>query len=139
MALPYTFQGTFTRSAGLYAALGKQSKLLNLTPVKKITFSFDPLEEKAIVVRRLLNFFYIERVRETNLNCMLKTNVLSTRADPTVEVNLVDGRTLLFQAKHLEPLEILTHFNKLVSSQVKLDVATEKLSKGKLTKSQKKK
>ncbi|XP_053634165.1 large ribosomal subunit protein mL53 [Cherax quadricarinatus] len=136
MALPYIHVGAFTRSAGLYSALGKQSQLLNLKPVKKITFTFDPLSENGVVVRNLLNYFYLERVRETNLNCVLKTKIVSTRADPTVEVDLVDGKTLLYQAKHLQPLEVLHSFNALVSSQVKAEAASEDLPKGKLAKFQ---
>ncbi|KAG7176229.1 39S ribosomal protein L53, mitochondrial-like [Homarus americanus] len=139
MALPYTHSGTFTRSAGLYSALAKQSSLLNLKPVKRITFSFDPLSEKAIVVRHTLNFFHLEKVRESNLKCLLKTTVLSTRADPTIEVKLVNGKTLLFKAVNLQPLEILKKFNELVSSQAEAESKTEVLTKGKLTKSQKKK
>lgn len=51
MALPYLHTGTFTRSAGLVSALAKQTRLINLKPAKKISFSFDPFREDASVVR----------------------------------------------------------------------------------------
>ena len=39
------FSGTLNRSAGVYSAIGKQLKALNLKAVKRITVSFDPFTE----------------------------------------------------------------------------------------------
>ncbi|XP_071546770.1 large ribosomal subunit protein mL53 [Panulirus ornatus] len=139
MALPYTRVGTFTRSGGVFAALGKQVKLLNLQPVKKIVFTFDPFSENAVVVRNTLNYFHQERVRDTNPKCSVKVNVVSTRAEPNIEVKLVDGKTVLFKTKNLQSLEILQKFNQLISSQAKIEDKTPSVLKGKITKLQKKK
>lgn len=40
------------------------------------------------VHRNLCNFFYQGRVRDTNPKCILKTNVVNTREEPTVLVKL---------------------------------------------------
>ncbi|XP_050726070.1 39S ribosomal protein L53, mitochondrial-like [Eriocheir sinensis] len=136
MALPWHYHGSLTRSAGLYSALGKQAKLLSLKPVAKIEFTFDPFTENAVVVRNLSNYFYQEKVRDTNLKCILKTNIVNTRAEPTVLVKLVDNKKILFKANNLQTLEILQKYNELVSSKAKAEESTE-VAKPKQTKSQK--
>lgn len=45
------YSGTFKRSAGLVSAIGKQLKVINLKPVKKIQVQFDPFHENAKAVR----------------------------------------------------------------------------------------
>ena len=51
MALPYKRTGSFTRSAGLFSALAKQVKLLNLKPAKRVVFSYDPFGEDVLAIR----------------------------------------------------------------------------------------
>lgn len=55
MAIPYS--GTFTRSGGLVSALGKQIKLINLKPVKKVDISFDPFHANATAVRFVFDVY----------------------------------------------------------------------------------
>lgn len=43
--------GTVSRSAGLPSAIQKQVKLINLKAVKRITVTFDPLNENAVETR----------------------------------------------------------------------------------------
>lgn len=57
MSIP--FSGTFTKSGGLFSAISKQVKLVNLKPVKKVLFKFDPFHDKAAETR-LVHFFYIK-------------------------------------------------------------------------------
>lgn len=42
-----SYSGTFTRSGGIVAAIGKQMKLVNLKPLKSINIKFDPFHENA--------------------------------------------------------------------------------------------
>lgn len=49
MSIP--FSGRVTRSGGLMSAIGKQLKSLNLKPVKRIDFRFDPFHEKVTPAR----------------------------------------------------------------------------------------
>ncbi|XP_027214999.1 large ribosomal subunit protein mL53 [Penaeus vannamei] len=117
MALPYTVSGTLTRSAGLAAAIAKESKILSFKPAKKIEFSFDPFRERTLSLRRMLTLFNQERVRDTNPNCTVKTTVVCDRSEPTIKVTLVSGHKILFKTQNLETVEILKKFNELVSSQ----------------------
>lgn len=43
MSIPIS--GSLSRSGGLWSAIGKNTKLLNLKGVKRITVSFDPFGE----------------------------------------------------------------------------------------------
>lgn len=45
------FSGTLKRSAGLFSALGKHVKQINLKGVKRITVAFDPFFENAKTTR----------------------------------------------------------------------------------------
>lgn len=49
MSIPFT--GILARSGGVLGAIGRQVKLLNLQPTKKITVQFDPFYEKVKYVR----------------------------------------------------------------------------------------
>ncbi|KAK8386292.1 hypothetical protein O3P69_010763 [Scylla paramamosain] len=137
MALPFLHHGSFSRSAGVFSALAKQTKLLNLKPVKRIDFTFDPFADNAIVVRDTLNYFYQEKVRDTNPKCLLKTNIVNDRSEPTIVIKLVDNKKIVFKTNNLNSLEILVKYNELVSSKVKVDEALD-TAKPVLTKSQKK-
>ena len=49
MSVP--FSGGFTRSAGIYSAIGKQLKSVNLKPVKQVVFKFDPFRPNVKTIR----------------------------------------------------------------------------------------
>lgn len=51
--------GTVTRSAGLVAAIAKQTRLMNLKAAKRITVTFDPLHENAKEMRYVIDFHWI--------------------------------------------------------------------------------
>ncbi|XP_042887360.1 39S ribosomal protein L53, mitochondrial-like [Penaeus japonicus] len=134
MALPYTVSGTLSRSAGLVAAIAKQSKILNFKPAKKIEFSFDPLRERVVSARCALSIFNQERVRDTNPNCIVKTTVVCDRSEPTIKITLVSGHKILFKTQNLETLEILKKFNELVSSEAEAEETSSTPVKGGKTK-----
>ncbi|MPC17830.1 uncharacterized protein LOC123519497 [Portunus trituberculatus] len=136
MALPFLYHGSFSRSTGLFSALAKQTKLLNLKPTKRIDFTFDPFTDNAHVVRNVVNYFYQDKVRDTNPKCLLKTNVVNDRSEPIIVVKLVDDKKIVFKTNNLSSLDILVKYNELVSSKVKVDEAVD-AAKPVLTKSQK--
>lgn len=43
--------GSFSRSAGLFSAIGKNIRLMNLKGVKRITTSFDPFHQNVKATR----------------------------------------------------------------------------------------
>jgi len=49
MSLP--FSGSKSKSAGLVSAIRKQTLLLNLKPVKKVSVKFDPFSQNAATAR----------------------------------------------------------------------------------------
>merc|ERR1739848_685820 len=69
----------------------KQIKRLNLKPVKRMHFSLDPFHPSAKSMRHLLYHFSSEKVRGTNPKCVYKTDILSDRSKPTINVHLDDS------------------------------------------------
>ncbi|XP_063593412.1 large ribosomal subunit protein mL53-like [Penaeus indicus] len=130
MALPYRVSGTLTKSAGLAAAIAKQSKILSFKPAKKIEFSFDPFRERTVSLRCILSLFNQERVRDTNPNCAVKTTVVCDRSEPTINITLASGHKILFKTQYLETVEILKKFNELVSSQAEAAESSSTPAKG---------
>lgn len=59
-----------------------------LKPVKRITFKFDPFHPQATSCREYLFLISNEEIRETNPDCALRTEVVDTRDDPTITVEL---------------------------------------------------
>lgn len=61
------FSGSLTRSGGVYSAIGKQIKQLNLKAVKRITVTFDPFNENVKPTRYVITimrmFFSINNSR----------------------------------------------------------------------------
>ncbi|RZB40399.1 39S ribosomal protein L53, mitochondrial [Asbolus verrucosus] len=113
------FSGTFSRSAGVISAITKQLKLVNLKPVKKIQVQFDPFHPNAVTARDFLFHISTPKVTETNLNCIIKSNVVCDRSEPEIKIDLLDSGSIKFLANNLTVLEILQQFNKHISIKVK--------------------
>jgi hypothetical protein len=56
MSVP--FSGGFSRSAGIYSAIGKQLKSVNLKPVKQVVFKFDPFRPNVKTIRYYLYYMF---------------------------------------------------------------------------------
>jgi large subunit ribosomal protein L53 len=117
------YSGTFSRSAGAISAIMKQLKMVNLKPVKKINVQFDPFHPNAVTARDFLFHISNPKVVETNLNCVIKPNVVCDRSEPEIKIDLLDSGSVTFLANNLTVLEILQQFNKHISSQVKPEEA----------------
>ncbi|XP_044255245.1 39S ribosomal protein L53, mitochondrial isoform X1 [Tribolium madens] len=129
------FSGSFSRSAGVISAIVKQLKSVNLKPVKKIQVQFDPFHPNAVTARDFLFHISTPKVIETNLNCVIRPNVVCDRSEPEIKIDLVDSGSVTFRANNLTVLEILQQFNKHISSKVK----EEEVKPSPVTKSEKKK
>merc|ERR1712126_184020 len=105
--------GRFSRSAGIYSAIGKQLKSVNLKPVEKIVFKFDPFRQNVTTVRDCLFMFSSEKVSNTNLRCLIKTDIVDN-AEPSISVTLGEGKKVVFNTSNLNSLEVLQEFNKIV-------------------------
>ncbi|CAH0560731.1 unnamed protein product [Brassicogethes aeneus] len=112
------FSGSRTKSAGVISAISKQLKLVNLKPIKRINVQFDPFHPNAVTTRDFLYHITSPKVTETNLNCLIKTNVVCDRSEPEIKIDLNDSGSIKFLANKLTVLEILQQINKHISSKV---------------------
>ncbi|XP_019866169.1 39S ribosomal protein L53, mitochondrial [Aethina tumida] len=112
------YSGTFKRSSGLISAISKQLKQINLKPVKRINVQFDPFHPNAVTARDFLWHITSPKVAETNLNCIVKTNVVCDRSQPEIKIDLVDSGCVKFLANNLTVLEILQKINQHICSKI---------------------
>ncbi|XP_056336082.1 39S ribosomal protein L53, mitochondrial [Danio aesculapii] len=79
-----------------------------LKTVKKIIVQFCPFESNVRSTREFLTMVGSERVRSTNMNCEVITQVKHDRSEPTIDVTFVDGERLLMKGSNLTTKEILS-------------------------------
>ncbi|XP_013400714.1 39S ribosomal protein L53, mitochondrial-like [Lingula anatina] len=91
---------------------------LNISPVKRIEFSFDPFGTNVRSCRDALFHLYSNNVRVTNVNCILKVNVKSDRSDPNMNVIFNDGLKVLFKTNNLTTLELLRTFDNMCRERI---------------------
>lgn len=87
---------------------------VNLQPVKKVTYQFDPFRPDVRSIRYVMTRLSIRRIRATNVKCVFKTDVLSDGSDPLIKFDLNDGRTLKFKAGTLSEFDIVSNLNRIV-------------------------
>ena len=110
-----------------------KTRLINLQPVKKITFKFDPFTKNCAGVRDMIAVMGSEKVRMTNPKCGFKTDVVDDGSEPTIRVELGgdnDGKKIVFEAGLLSSHEILEQFNRIVLPLVKEETGAVVQSKG---------
>lgn len=121
MSIPRT--GTVKRSVGVMAAIIKHLNRVNLTPLKRIDFRFDPFHKQVKPIRDFQFFISAPRICATNPNCLMKTEVVCDRSEPTVTFSLQSGDKVILKTRLLTCLNILELYNKHISSLVPPDPA----------------
>jgi len=106
--------GLVNRPGGVVHFLGQQLKLVDLRPVKRITYKFDPFHPNTKDFRKLMFLMSSTKIRDTNYNCEFKTEVLSNMSEPEILCKLENGNQVKFEAVNLTNLEILQAFNRIV-------------------------
>ncbi|XP_020279328.1 39S ribosomal protein L53, mitochondrial [Pseudomyrmex gracilis] len=119
MALP--FSGILIRSPTLVDLASTQVKLINLKPVKRIIVRFDPFHENVTETRRFLTILTYPKVVKTNPYCVLKTDVVCDRSEPTITFNLQSDEKVILKTANLSCLNILELYNKHITSLVPPD------------------
>ncbi|CAG9581523.1 unnamed protein product [Danaus chrysippus] len=121
MSIPYS--GTIRRSGGVVSAIGKQLRAVNLKPAKRITVKFDPFGDNVTHTRQFVHYMSSPKVALTNPNCILKTEIVCDRSEPTVDINLVPSvaetaniQKVTFKSGNLTCLELLQLLNKHISA-----------------------
>lgn len=85
--------GLLRKPTGIYYVLALAVKEINLTPVQRVTYKFDPFHDNANTVRDLMYCLSAPRVRETNYKTTFKTNVVCDQSEPEIECKL--GKVIL--------------------------------------------
>ena len=71
-----------------------EHKRANLQPVKKVTYTFDPMTSNCDSMKSFMFYWQTKKVKATNVKLITKTEVLDDRSDPRILYDLNDGRQL---------------------------------------------
>ncbi|CAL1680382.1 unnamed protein product [Lasius platythorax] len=121
MSVP--FSGTRTRSLGSISSIIKHLKRVNLTPVKRIDFRFDPFHKHVKHTRDFQYYISAPKICATNPYCLMKTEIVCDRSEPTITFNLQSGEKVILKTALLTSLNILELYNKHITSLVPPDPA----------------
>jgi len=112
----------------------RQIKAINLKPIKRLHFSFDPFHPSVKSMRHIVFHFSSDKIRATNPKCAYKTDILSDRSEPTFSVQLDEGNDdlggIIFKTANLKVEDILTKFNSIILPLVKTESDDERTTKG---------
>jgi len=117
------FQGRLGRKLSNKELFLKQLKIANIQPVKKVTYTFDPIREDFQSIRNFMYFWNRPKVLDTNLKVIIKTNIVDDRSEPNILFNLNDGRDLEVKTGNLTELEIAQIVNYYLLPLVKEEEA----------------
>jgi len=107
--------GPVKKVGGVAYELAQEVKKLDLRPLNRVTYTFDPFHATAAAnFRRVMHILSAPKVRDTNYKCIFKTEVVCDNSEPVMLCVLGDGRKLKFEAGNLTPLELLSNFNRIV-------------------------
>ena len=71
-----------------------EQRKANLQPVKKVTYTFDPMTSNWNSLRNFMYYWQMKKVKATNVKMLTKTEILDDRSDPKILFDLHDGRQL---------------------------------------------
>lgn len=79
-----------------------------LKAVKKVIVQFCPFETNVRSTREFLIMVGSEKVRATNMNCEVITEVKHDRSEPTIDITFLDGERLVMKGSKLTTEEMLS-------------------------------
>ncbi|KAI1901659.1 hypothetical protein AGOR_G00036670 [Albula goreensis] len=79
-----------------------------LKTVKKIVVQFCPFESNVRSTREFLARVGSEKVRSTNMNCEVKTEVKHDKSEPIISITFLDGESLLMKGACLTGAEMIS-------------------------------
>lgn len=97
----------------------QQMNLANNQPVKKVTYTFDPMTMNCHSLRNFMFFWNTVKIKRTNVKLLTKVDIVDDRREPTIVWNLHDGRDLEIRTGNLTELEIATVVNTYLLPLVK--------------------
>ena len=87
-------------------------------PNTQATYTFDPMTENCHSLRNFMFFWNTKKIRRTNLKLATKVSVVDDRSEPTILMNLNDGRDL--EVPVLENFSLCVLFEMLLMSGVQI-------------------
>lgn len=117
------FEGRIGRKLSNKELFLHELKKANIQPVKKVTYSFDPIRSDYQSIRNFMFFWNKPKVLETNIKLLVKTEILDNRREPVISFELNDGRTLEVRTSALTELEIARVVNHYLLPLVKEEEA----------------
>jgi len=123
-------QGPANPRASAWEQTKIQLKTVNMKPVKKVHYKFDPFHPKPHSIMQVMFHLSAEKIQKSNPKCLWKTEVVCDRSEPTITLELNEGDTLMFKTANLQLLEILSTLNGYVLPRVKEETAPVVETKG---------
>ena len=77
--------GLVFKPGGVVYNIVQQLKQLDLRPVNKVNYKFDPFHPNAKEFRDLIFHLSSPKVRDTNISCTFKTEVVSDLSQPELK------------------------------------------------------
>jgi len=122
-------QGPANPRANSWEQTKIQLKKINMKPVKKVHYKFDPFHPKPHSIMQVMTHLSSEKIQKSNPKCMWKTEVVCDRSEPTLTLELNEGDSLMFKTANLQVLEILANLNEYVLPRVKDETETPAVTK----------
>merc|ERR1712071_700764 len=90
-----------------------------MQPCKKVTYTFDPMTMNCHSIKNFMFFWNTKKVARTNVKLLSQIKVVDDRREPTILMDLNDGRNLEIRTGNLTELEIATVVNTYLLPLVK--------------------
>merc|ERR1712038_281495 len=109
-------------------------KGINLQPVKKMEFNFDPFHPAVGSIRQFMFAVSGKKIKSTNPNCLLQPCISSDRSAPNVKVHFENGATLFMKTEHLNLLQLVQNLSSLCEQYAVAPQVVETSTSGKIGK-----
>ncbi|XP_014771636.1 uncharacterized protein LOC106870149 [Octopus bimaculoides] len=95
----------------------KRLSKINLRPVKRIAFTFNPFVGDSTSLRECLFHLNSRKILGTNPKVTMKVDVKSNLCDPVMEINFNDDTITLYKTNNLTSLEIIDNLLQYLNSK----------------------
>ncbi|XP_053209860.1 uncharacterized protein LOC128393680 [Panonychus citri] len=106
------------------ADLYNNAKRINLKRIERIQANLDPFYPNIASFREMIQFLSNKRIRKTNEECILKTNIVNSGNEPELQFFLKNGKKLVYKTGLLQTIDILYHLNSKLA-EVEADFSEE--------------
>ncbi len=107
----YRVSGLVRKPSGHFHEITQQLKTIDLRPVQKIEYKFDPFHQSSKHVRDFSFFLSQTKIRDTNFKCIFKTTVLSDLSPPEIYCKLGKKNLLYYMQCGLLYILIICSIN----------------------------